>query len=129
MSRFFGVSPLTTRSPMRTVPSLISSRPAAIRSAVVLPQPDGPTSTTNSPSAISRSRPSTARVPSLKTLVTFSKATLAMGHLLLDRAADETANECALAEHEDDRDRYDCEQRRERELRLEDLNGLPATAD
>ena len=34
----------------RIVPSLMSSSPATIRSAVVLPQPDGPTRTTNSPS-------------------------------------------------------------------------------
>jgi hypothetical protein len=48
------------RSPMRSSPSLISSRPAIIRSAVDLPQPDGPTSTMNSPSSISRSSESTA---------------------------------------------------------------------
>ena len=40
------------------LPSVMSSSPATIRSAVVLPQPDGPTRTTNSPSATSRSRPS-----------------------------------------------------------------------
>ena len=55
---------LTTRSPMRRTPSVISSSPATIRSAVVLPHPDGPTSTMNSPSPISRSIPDTARVPS-----------------------------------------------------------------
>ena len=45
-------------------PSLISSSPATIRSAVVLPQPDGPTKTMNSPSPIASSSESTARVPS-----------------------------------------------------------------
>ncbi len=35
-----------------------------MRSAVVFPQPDGPTSTMNSPSSLSRSIPETARVPS-----------------------------------------------------------------
>ena len=35
-------------------PSVIASSPAIIRSAVVLPHPDGPTKTTNSPSAISQ---------------------------------------------------------------------------
>ena len=45
-------------------PPVISSRPAIIRSAVVLPQPDGPTKTTNSPSSTSRSSSWTARVPS-----------------------------------------------------------------
>ena len=38
--------------------------------AVVFPQPEGPTKTTNSPSATSRSRLSTARVPSPSTLPT-----------------------------------------------------------
>ena len=54
----------TTRSPMRTVPSEISSRPATMRSAVDLPQPEGPTSTMNSPSAISSVMSLTALVPS-----------------------------------------------------------------
>ena len=40
------------------------SRPATIRSAVVLPHPEGPTSTMNSPSPMSRSSVSTAFVPS-----------------------------------------------------------------
>ena len=43
--------------PMEIVPSLISSRPASIRSKVDLPQPDGPTRTTNSPSLISTLTP------------------------------------------------------------------------
>src|SRR5690606_2091188 len=37
------------------------TRPATMRSVVDLPQPDGPTSTTNSPSAISRLMPCTVR--------------------------------------------------------------------
>ena len=35
-----------------------------MRSVVVLPQPDGPSSTMNSPSSMARSIPFTARVPS-----------------------------------------------------------------
>ena len=42
------------------VPSVISSSPATMRSAVVLPQPDGPTSTRNSPSPTSSERSWTA---------------------------------------------------------------------
>ena len=38
---------------MRISPSVIDSSPASIRSAVVLPEPDGPTSTRNSPSPAS----------------------------------------------------------------------------
>ena len=48
----------------QTVPAVMVSSPASMRSAVVLPQPDGPTSTMNSPSAIARSMSATARVPS-----------------------------------------------------------------
>src|SRR4051794_38463693 len=60
MSRSFGATSLTTRSPIRRLPSEISSRPAIIRRLVVLPQPDGPTRTMNSPSPISRLRSFTA---------------------------------------------------------------------
>src|SRR3954451_24318646 len=77
MSRSRDGTWLTTRSPIRTAPPEISSSPATIRSAVVLPQPDGPTRTTNSPSAMSRSSESTALVPSAYTFVTSSRTTSA----------------------------------------------------
>src|SRR6266852_2239360 len=48
MSRSLGGRSFTTRSPMVISPPVISSNPATIRSVVDLPQPDGPTSTTNS---------------------------------------------------------------------------------
>src|SRR5216117_67866 len=51
MSRCLGGPRLTTLPPIATSPSLISSSPATMRSSVDLPQPDGPTSTQNSPSA------------------------------------------------------------------------------
>ena len=38
-------------------PALASSSPQIRRSSVLLPQPDGPTKTTNSPSATARSTP------------------------------------------------------------------------
>ena len=50
MSRSFGGRSFTTRSPIEIVPAVISSSPAMDRSAVDLPQPDGPTRTMNSPS-------------------------------------------------------------------------------
>src|SRR3954466_5471416 len=78
MSRSFGATSLTTRSPMRIVPSLDSSSPATIRSAVDLPEPDGPTSTVNPPSAMSRSSWSTAFVPSGKTFETSENPMLAI---------------------------------------------------
>ena len=45
MSRSLGATSLTTFSPILRVPEVISSRPAIIRRLVLLPQPDGPTST------------------------------------------------------------------------------------
>src|SRR5215213_769791 len=56
-------------SPIRTVPAVGSSRPATIRSVVVLPQPDGPSSAKNDPCGTVSVRSSTA-VKSPKRLVT-----------------------------------------------------------
>src|SRR5262245_27271684 len=47
---------------MYTAPESTSSSPASMRSAVVLPEPDGPTRTMNSPSSTWRSSASTAGV-------------------------------------------------------------------
>src|ERR1044072_236055 len=78
MSRSFGATSFTMRSPILMSPPVISSNPARQRKAVVLPQPDGPTSTRNSLSATSMFRLLTA-VTSPYFLTTFSNATLAMG--------------------------------------------------
>src|ERR671922_1745155 len=64
MSRSLGGTSLTTSSPIRISPSETSSSPAIILRVVVLPQPDGPTRTTNSRSAMDRSRPRTASTSS-----------------------------------------------------------------
>ena len=60
MSRRPGCSSFTTRSPIAISPDVGFSSPATIRRAVVLPHPDGPTKTMNSPSAIASDRSSTA---------------------------------------------------------------------
>ena len=60
MSRSMGGSSLTILSPIMMSPSEIVSSPATMRKVVVLPQPDGPTSTTNSLSLISSETPFTA---------------------------------------------------------------------
>ena len=56
-----GISAMSWPS-IRTWPSLGTSRPASMRSNVVLPQPDGPSSAKNSPGAMSRLTLSTATV-------------------------------------------------------------------
>src|SRR3972149_1860366 len=81
MLRSFGATSLTTRSPMRMVPSLTSSNPARQRRAVVLPHPEGPTNTRNSRSCTSIDRSLRASTLS-KRLVTCSNVTLAMVILL-----------------------------------------------
>ena len=70
MSRSLGGTSFITLPSMVSSPPLISSRPAIIRRVVDLPQPEGPTRTMNSRSAISRLKSSTARTPSS---VTFSR--------------------------------------------------------
>ena len=54
---------VTSSSPIAIRPVSGSTKPAIIRSVVVLPQPDGPSSTTNSPCAIVRLTSSTTRTP------------------------------------------------------------------
>src|SRR5829696_2710803 len=78
ISRWRGGRSLTTWSPIKTLPPVMSSRPAIIRRAVDFPQPDGPTKTTNSPSGISKFILSTATTSSPKTLVTSSRVTSAI---------------------------------------------------
>src|SRR5262249_18668030 len=82
MSRSFGGTSLTTSPSTAISPALTSSRPAIIRKVVVLPQPEGPTSTTNSLSAMSRSMPRTASVSS-KRLTTLRSDTCAMATLFV----------------------------------------------
>src|SRR5215217_4306261 len=57
MPRSDGDRAVTVWPSMAISPPETSSRPAMVRSSVDFPQPDGPTNTTNSPSAISRSIP------------------------------------------------------------------------
>ena len=89
MSRSRGERCVTSRSPIVIRPPVTSSRPAIIRSSVDLPQPDGPTSTRNSPLSIVRSTSSTARTPPLNSFVTCSSADLrhAVSLLMLDLTA------------------------------------------
>ena len=72
MSRSFGALSFTTFPAMRSSPSVMSSSPAIMLRQVDLPQPDGPTRMTNSPSAMSRLTSFTASAPSGKRLVRWS---------------------------------------------------------
>ena len=64
---------LTRSPPMRMSPEVASSSPASILSVVVLPHPEGPSRTTNSPSSTCRVRASTTTVaPNF--LVTLTKS-------------------------------------------------------
>src|SRR6185437_15971741 len=58
----------TTAPPMAIVPPLGCSRPATQRSVVVLPHPEGPSSTTISPAATAKLTSSTAGRPTANTL-------------------------------------------------------------
>src|SRR5438128_4136957 len=90
MSRSIGGRLFTTLPSMLISPEVASSSPATIRSVVVLPQPEGPTSTTNSRSAMSRSIPCTAGVLS-NILTMLRRATCAM-FLPFRRAGGQTGN-------------------------------------
>jgi hypothetical protein len=79
MSRSRGERFVTTRSPIETSPPVITSRPAIIRSSVDFPQPEGPTSTMNSPLAMVRLTSSTATTPPGYSLDTFSSLISAIG--------------------------------------------------
>src|SRR6202046_3073858 len=78
MSRSRGGTSLPPSPPIQISPREISSSPAIIRNVVDLPQPDGPTRTTNSWSAISRSMPFTACTPPSYILTTLRTETSAM---------------------------------------------------
>src|SRR6476469_5011920 len=60
MSRSRGRTDETSLPPIKIRPSSRGSRPASMRSAVDFPDPDGPTSTSSSPSSIGSSRLLTA---------------------------------------------------------------------
>ena len=59
---FSRLGPSTRRPSSRISPVLGVSRPPTIRMTVVLPQPDGPTNTTNSPSEMASDSGSTTGI-------------------------------------------------------------------
>src|ERR1700722_14777222 len=107
MSRAFGGTSVRSRPPTRNWPPEMVSSPAIMLRVVVLPHPDGPTSTTNEPSAISRFRCGmTTCAP--KRFSMSIKETLANGAPFpsaLDRADKIAAGNPAIGENEQDHDR------------------------
>src|SRR5947209_8445571 len=84
--RLAGFTASRSRPSSMIAPPLGSTKPAIICSVVVLPQPEGPSSDTNSPFSTSSDRPSTAAcVP--KCLVSLSRVRKAMLADPLDRLA------------------------------------------
>src|SRR6266849_7690494 len=118
MSRSLGGTSVTSRSPISTRPLSIGSSPASNRRAVVLPEPDGPTRTMNSPSLMPRSSASTAGVASLpNTRVADTYFTLATGDLQsLDGSHRQAADERALGDPADDDDRHRGDRGRRRQV-------------
>src|SRR5215813_2959808 len=118
MSLSLGGTSVTSCSPISTRPLSIGSSPASKRSAVVLPDPDGPTRTMNSPSLISRSSASRAGGVSLaNTRVADTYFTLATGDLQsLDRSHRQAADQRALGYPADDDDRHRGDRGRRRQM-------------
>src|SRR2546422_2075894 len=120
MSRSMGASSLILCSSIWISPDEISSSPATMRSVVVLPQPEGPTSTTNSRSRISRFTSLTACTSSYFLLRFFSR-TRAMSAL---HAAGHSGDIVLDEERIDDGDRNRADQRADRKsTRLNSSHG------
>src|SRR6266545_1653985 len=113
-SRSRGERSFTTRPSTLISPDVGSSRPARIRRAVVFPEPDGPTSTTNSPSPISNETSSSASTWPNR-FDTRSNSTTAISASTLHRARQHSLDEVALEEHvqHDDRQGHDDGSRRQ----------------
>src|SRR6202023_3943584 len=108
MSRSIGGNSLMTLSSIRIRPDVIDSSPATIRNVVVLPQPEGPTSTMNSLSRISRFTSLTACTSSY-ILFKFRIRTRAIASSL--HGTGETGDVIFDEERVDDRHRDRAEQR------------------
>src|SRR2546421_4977678 len=117
MSRSFGARWLTTSPPMTISPSVMSSRPAIMRSAVDFPHPDGPTRIMNSPSLMSRLMCLTASKPSSYRFVTSRNSISAKVALLLslDCARGKARDDAPLEEQDHDDDGHGDDDRRRRD--------------
>src|SRR5262245_16390581 len=132
MSRSRGRTSLTSRPSISIEPLSMSSSPAMVLRSVDLPQPEGPTSTANSPEDTLRSMPrSTSTGP--KRLCSPWMVSSAMVLSPLARAHRDAAHQEALHGRHSDEDRHGAEHRHGGDLRPEirlaaeivgDLNGV-----
>src|SRR5262249_47939182 len=98
----------TLRSPMTISPSSGRSRPATLRSVVVLPQPDGPSSVKKLPGLTSKLTPASASTPPSRVLKDFFKfATRIISNLLQAEAAAYAPGD--QAHHRNQNDHHDTE--------------------
>src|SRR4051794_18266312 len=100
MFRSLGSTSLTTRSPILMTPALGCSSPAMMASSVDFPQPDGPSSTMNSPSSTASEIPSSTDTAP-KVLRTSSIVRRAMA-ASFERAGGEATHEVLAAEEVDE---------------------------
>src|SRR5215468_10331264 len=73
----------TSSPPMLMVPAVACSRPATQRKVVVLPQPDGPSSTTISPAGTAKLTPPTAAMPANSFLRSLTSSAADIASVLL----------------------------------------------
>src|SRR5262245_32595630 len=73
----------TTCPPMLIVPAVGCSRPATQRRVVVLPQPEGPSSTTISPAGTAKLTPPTAAMPAKSFLRSLTSSAADIASVLL----------------------------------------------
>src|SRR3954470_10008362 len=115
MPRCRAATSATLRPWIRTSPASGQSRPAMIRSSVVLPEPEGPSSASNSPCATLRSTLSSAvKLPNFLTMFLTSMVTWPVPWFL---SFVEAALENGLHDQRDQRQHR--QQRRNRERRYE----------
>src|SRR5215468_7728331 len=128
-----GASAMSTPSILIS-PAVTSSSPAISRSKVDLPQPDGPTKTTNSPSSMSRSSDG-MMTTSPNAFLTLRRIMRPISSLpgsrswSLDGSEGEAAHQLALREPAEDQDRRDGDRRGRRQLGPEQAFGAGIGGD
>src|SRR4051812_41622222 len=116
--RLRGGRVVASRPPMSTRPASTFSRPARQRSSVVFPQPDGPSSTTKSPSATSRSTSSTAvTLPKVLRIAWKRTSAIYFSTLLLQHPSPHREQVATDEQDHDHRRRHEEEPAREAEVR------------